>query len=178
MKSTPDTARPSDATAPNTPSPPSGPMTRARAKAIQEKVTSLLTTLDLDTSLDGMLLTADTLCVIRYLPQEPLLETQEDEMLSRQEEQNEAVTTWPVLPLQEPSGTTADSGTTALKTAVLPPTKIPEGGHTTTAPETPQHYRCSGTTALKSVVLPPDGGTEGKPEKSSGESTQKCGTTA
>ncbi|KAK1602063.1 hypothetical protein QYE76_017106 [Lolium multiflorum] len=47
-------------------SPPSGPMTRARAKAIHDKVNSLLTTLDLDTPLDGMLPHADVLCVIRY----------------------------------------------------------------------------------------------------------------
>ena len=47
------------------PSPPSGPLTRARAKALQDKVTSLLSTLNLDTSLDGVLLTADTWCVIR-----------------------------------------------------------------------------------------------------------------
>ncbi|KAK1601954.1 hypothetical protein QYE76_027059 [Lolium multiflorum] len=47
-------------------SPPSGPMTRARAKAIHDKVNSLLTTLDLGTPLDGMLPHADVLCVIRY----------------------------------------------------------------------------------------------------------------
>ncbi|KAK1617402.1 hypothetical protein QYE76_022919 [Lolium multiflorum] len=42
-------------------------MTRARAKAIHDKVNSLLTTLDLDTPLDGMLPHAETLCVIRYM---------------------------------------------------------------------------------------------------------------
>ncbi|KAK1681332.1 hypothetical protein QYE76_042180 [Lolium multiflorum] len=41
-------------------------MTRARAKAIHDKVNSLLTTLDLDSPLDGMLPHAETLCVIRY----------------------------------------------------------------------------------------------------------------
>src|SRR4051812_28507569 len=45
-------------------------MTRARAKAIQEKVASLLSTFYFDTPLDGMLLMADTLCVVRYMPQE------------------------------------------------------------------------------------------------------------
>src|SRR3954470_20353771 len=40
----PDVGRPTDASAANPPSPPSGPITRARAKAIQEKVTSLLPT--------------------------------------------------------------------------------------------------------------------------------------
>ncbi|KAK1572649.1 hypothetical protein QYE76_018789 [Lolium multiflorum] len=41
-------------------------MTRARVKALHEKVNSLLTTLDLDTPLDGLLPRADVLCVIRY----------------------------------------------------------------------------------------------------------------
>jgi hypothetical protein len=41
-------------------------MTRARVKAIHDKVNSLLTTLDLGTPLDGLLPHADTLCVIRY----------------------------------------------------------------------------------------------------------------
>ncbi|KAK1680979.1 hypothetical protein QYE76_041827, partial [Lolium multiflorum] len=41
-------------------------MTRARVKALHEKVNSLLTTLDLGTPLDGMLPHADVLCVIRY----------------------------------------------------------------------------------------------------------------
>ncbi|KAK1631887.1 hypothetical protein QYE76_006202 [Lolium multiflorum] len=41
-------------------------MTRARAKAIHDKVNSLLTTLDLGTPLDGLLPHADVLCVIRY----------------------------------------------------------------------------------------------------------------
>ena len=65
-----DTARLTDTTIPSPPSPPSGPLTRARAKALPEKVTSLLSTLHLGTPLDGMLLTADTLCVVRYIPQE------------------------------------------------------------------------------------------------------------
>jgi hypothetical protein len=41
-------------------------MTRARVKALHDKVNSILATLDLDTPLDGMLPHADTLCVIRY----------------------------------------------------------------------------------------------------------------
>ncbi|KAK1628063.1 hypothetical protein QYE76_002378 [Lolium multiflorum] len=58
---------PSVTSSPRPTSPPSGPMTRARAKAIHDKVNSLLTTLDLDTPLDGMLPHAETLCVIRYM---------------------------------------------------------------------------------------------------------------
>jgi hypothetical protein len=41
-------------------------MTRARIKALHDKVNSILATLDLDTPLDGMLPHAETLCVIRY----------------------------------------------------------------------------------------------------------------
>src|SRR3954451_18385871 len=65
-----DVGRPTDASASNPPSPPSGPMTRARAKALHDKVNSLLATFHFDTPLDGMLLTVDTLCVVRYIPQE------------------------------------------------------------------------------------------------------------
>ena len=44
-------------------------MTRARAKALHDKVNSLLSMLDIDSSLDGMLPQANMLCVIRYIPQ-------------------------------------------------------------------------------------------------------------
>src|SRR3954447_16309455 len=83
----------------NTTSPPSGLMTRARAKALHDKVNSLLITLDLDTPLDGMLLTADTLCVIRYIPPEAWLKNQEKRLLTRHEEKAEAAEHGAVLPL-------------------------------------------------------------------------------
>ena len=51
---------------PTSPSPPSGPMTRARAKALHDKVNSLLSSLDLGSTLDGLLLHTDTLCILRY----------------------------------------------------------------------------------------------------------------
>ena len=57
---------------PTPPSPPSGPMTRARTKAFHDKVNSLLSTFDLGSTLDGMLLHPDILCVIRYEPTESL----------------------------------------------------------------------------------------------------------
>ena len=41
-------------------------MTRARVEALHDKVKSILSTLNLDTTLDGMLPHADVLCVIRY----------------------------------------------------------------------------------------------------------------
>ena len=61
-----DAARHTDAAISTPTSPPSGPMTRARAKILQAKVNSLLPSCQLDTSLDGMLLHATTLCIIRY----------------------------------------------------------------------------------------------------------------
>ena len=45
-------------------------MTRSRAKAIQQEVNSLLSTLTLNSPLDGMLPHANMLCVIRYEPRE------------------------------------------------------------------------------------------------------------
>ena len=61
-----DIAPLTDDATPRPTSPPSGPMTRARVKALHDKVNSILTTLDLDTPLDGLLLHASALCVIRY----------------------------------------------------------------------------------------------------------------
>ena len=45
-------------------------MTRARAKALHEKVNSLLAMSDLDTTLDGLLVHTDTLCILRNEPKE------------------------------------------------------------------------------------------------------------
>ena len=49
------------------PTTPLGPMTRARAKAIKDKVNSLLSKLPLPTYETWLLPHAETLCVIRYL---------------------------------------------------------------------------------------------------------------
>jgi hypothetical protein len=49
---------------------PSGPMTRARVKALHDKVNSLLSMCDLDTPLNGLLLHSDTLCILRNNYQE------------------------------------------------------------------------------------------------------------
>ena len=65
----PDVVRPTHDT-------PSGPMTRARAKALHEKVNSLLATSDLDTTLDGLLLHTDTLCILRNVPKESCQEAE------------------------------------------------------------------------------------------------------
>src|SRR5215216_3688560 len=61
-----DAARPTDAPISTTPSPPRGPMTRARAKLLQAKVKSLLSSCDFGIPLDGLLLHATTLCILRY----------------------------------------------------------------------------------------------------------------
>ena len=53
------------------PSPPSGPMTRAQAKALHDKVNSLLATCEFGSTLDGVLLHSDTLCILRYEPRQP-----------------------------------------------------------------------------------------------------------
>src|SRR3954463_5866262 len=66
-----DAARPTDAPPSTTPSPPSVPMTRARAKLLQAKVNSLLSLCDFDTPLDGLLLHTHTLCIIRYEEKDP-----------------------------------------------------------------------------------------------------------
>ena len=46
-------------------------MTRARVKALHDKVNSLLSTFDLGSTLDGVLLHSDTLCILRYEPPKP-----------------------------------------------------------------------------------------------------------
>src|SRR3954462_8573824 len=66
-----DVARPTTATTSTSTSSPSGPMTRARAKLLQAKVTSLLSLCDFDTPLDGLLLHTHTLCILRYEEKDP-----------------------------------------------------------------------------------------------------------
>ena len=45
---------------------PSGPMTGAKSKALQQQVNTLLSHSDLNSNLDGMLFTSSVLCLIRY----------------------------------------------------------------------------------------------------------------
>ena len=52
---------------PTSPSTPLAPMTRARAKAIEDKVNSLLSKLPLSTHETWLLPHSETLCVIRYM---------------------------------------------------------------------------------------------------------------
>ena len=52
------------------PSTPRGPMTRARSKAIEDKVNSLLSEIPLSTQETWLLPQTETLCVIRYIAEE------------------------------------------------------------------------------------------------------------
>ena len=52
---------------PTSPTTPLGPMTRARARAIEDKVNLLLSKIPLPTYETWLLPQAETLCVIRYL---------------------------------------------------------------------------------------------------------------
>ena len=63
-----DVAQPTVVTPPRPTSPPSGPMTRSRAKAIHDKVNSFLSMCDIDPTLDGTLPHANALCILRYEP--------------------------------------------------------------------------------------------------------------
>ena len=63
-----DTARPMDNASSTPPSPPSGPMTRSRAKALHDKVNSFLYMCDLDPTVDGTLPHANALCILRFEP--------------------------------------------------------------------------------------------------------------
>ena len=132
---------------PTPPSPPSGPMTRARAKALHDKVNSLLTSLDLGSTLDGILLHADTLCILRYEPPK----TWEDEATrwSKQGEAsagNQASAVLPPGPAVVPPRSSA-SGTTGATTGLLPITTLPTRGTPTPT--------ITGTTAKELAVLPP-----------------------
>ena len=55
-------------------------MTRVRVKVLHDKVNLLLSMLDLDSTLDGMLPHADMLCVLRYIPQEDSLMDQDGKL--------------------------------------------------------------------------------------------------
>ena len=150
-------------------------MTRARAKAIQEKVNSLLSTLDLGTYLDGMLFTLDTLCVIKYIPHESRLDEnkpeREEEEERSQPRPEEGGVPGAVLP-PDTSGTTASTvlpspggdGTTG-------PTSSQRQLGGTTADHRKRYYRPSGTTALEQAVLPAGRSPSRNAEKSSGKST-------
>ena len=66
-------------------------MTRARVKALHDKVNSLLSMCDLDTPLNGLLLHSDTLCLLRnHLEDDPQW-SEEDDQEKIQEEVYRAI---------------------------------------------------------------------------------------
>ena len=76
-------------------------MTRARDKALHDKVNSLLSMLDSDSPLDGMLPQANMLCVIRYIPQGDSTSSQ-DGKLEQEGREEQASVPAAVLPAQAP----------------------------------------------------------------------------
>ena len=82
-------------------------MTRARVKALHDKVNSLLALCDLDTPLNGLLLQSDALCVLRYDGPEDLWgSADQDEQEDAGEEDRQAglaVTAQPRPPLGQAS---------------------------------------------------------------------------
>ena len=123
-------------------------MTRARAKAIQDKVNSFLSTCDYNFPLNGLLPHADVLSVLRYNPQEATPKDQDNELEQKTQEEEEEDTPSPVLP---------------ARTTVVPARRPqrPETLHAD-APTPPPHGRyyplgVAGTTAQHTAppVLPP-----------------------
>jgi hypothetical protein len=70
LHSKPDVAPPKDDTTPRPSDTPSGPMMRARTKALRQEVKSLLTMLDPNLPLNDLLPHQNSLCVIRYISEE------------------------------------------------------------------------------------------------------------
>jgi hypothetical protein len=174
-----DAGRPIDDTTPRPPSPSSGPLTRARARAIHDKVNSLLASYAFDTSWDRSLPHAETLCVIRYEETEspPPKSSNTYSRRNGGKQDYEAVA---VLPLSH-SGTTATpvgaSGTTALATAAVQVTKLPRNqranlgpavvtgtyGGTTAGPESSRNVRIQRANPGPAVAAGTYGGTTAGP---------------
>ena len=97
-----DTAQPTDVTPPTSTSTPSGPMTRARAKAIHDKVSSFLSMCDIDPTLDGTLPHANALCILRYVPHGGRQVDTEEDGEGQHEDGNGASRTGPETGQPEP----------------------------------------------------------------------------
>ena len=134
---------------------------------------SLLSTLDLGTYLDGLLFTSDTLCVIRYIPQESRPDEnqprhEDEEKRSRPSREGEGLIVERYY-RPDDSGTTAHDqpapeGNAPASAASQP---RPDG---TTADTQARYYRPSDTTAHPQAVLPltPEA-TQEAPERSFGK---------
>ena len=133
-----DTARPTDNAFSTPPNPPSGPMTRSRAKDLHDKVNSFLYMCDLDPTEDGMLPHTNALCILRY---EPLHGSPddgcEDGQEDNQDDGGEAALTRPVLPLPDHRYYRSPPVLPLPAGPALPPTT--EG--TEEGPKPDRHYR-------------------------------------
>ena len=123
-------------------------MTRARVKALHDKVNSLLSMCDLDTPLNGLLLHSDTLCILRHDPPEDLQGSVEVGQESSQEDEGEG----------EKNGNKSQAAVLPPVAAVLPPQNQPSQARPHRSPAEPEeagryyrptgrYYRSSGTTA-------------------------------
>ena len=105
-------------------------MTRARAKAIRDKVNSFLSTCDLDFPLNGLLPHADTLCILRYNSQEDASKDHgvaQPKSWTKQGEgdaENPASTVLPLTPAVLPPRPTS-GGIIDASTALLPLNRMP-----------------------------------------------------
>ena len=103
-----------------------GPMTRARVKALHDKVNSLLALCDLDTPLNGLLLQSDALCVLRYDGPEDLWgSADQDEQGDAGEEDMQAGLVVPAQP-RPPSGQASPASLPGLSPASSRPAHVPE----------------------------------------------------
>ena len=92
------------------------PMTRARVKALHDKVNSLLSMCDLDTPLNGLLLHSDTLCILRnHLDDDPQWSEEDDQEKTQEDGQEEERGKEAGIPEEVPAGTTGP------ERPVLPP---------------------------------------------------------
>ena len=100
-------------------------MTRARIKALYDKVNSILALYDLDTPLNGLLLQSDALCVLRYDGPEDLRESaDQDEQGGAGEEDRQAGLAVPAQP-RPPPGQAQPASLLGLAPASSTPAHVP-----------------------------------------------------
>ena len=131
-------------------------MTRARVKALHDKVNSLLSMCDLDTPLNGLLLHSDTLCILRnHLDDDPQWSGEDDQEKTQEDGQESSQ--------EEEEAQTASAGTTGHDPVLPPPPNVSPSrastGAGTSAPCRP------GTTATRrrGTTAPTTGSTTGSP---------------
>ena len=86
-------------TQPVKPTSPSGPITRSRAKAIYDKVNSLLSLYTFDVSMNGSLPHGDTFCMLSYEPPMERQEGAKEGQQGGQEEEEAGRKKRPLMPI-------------------------------------------------------------------------------